>query len=82
MANDRIYLICATCRAQIVLYKYYPLSGYLWGPDMIDAFLHDHLSTCHPRAGMTLQGLVGFELATESTEEDYARERTNPSPRA
>lgn len=71
MANDRIYLVCKTCKERRMLWKFYPIGGkldggYLAEEELLHEFMYKHLKECHPHAhGMMLKGDPGFLLETE-----------------
>lgn len=80
MANDRVYLRCKTCRAQLLLFKYWPGLDGLAGPFLqasgddeearigaAETFVVEHLLNCHPKAFHgDLRGDPGFDVYAES----------------
>ena len=70
MANDRVWIRCATCGERLLWFKFYPVGGAVDGPYVFhdqqkqEAWVTEHL---HDRASDPhLAGDPGFALETES----------------
>ncbi len=68
MANDRLMLVCDTCGADVVIYKFYPDGG--WTPEKaaerLGEFIGTHLEDCHGKHGQGHLGAdSGFSVVTE-----------------
>jgi hypothetical protein len=72
MANDRIYIVCKSCRQDLSMFKYGPGGGGMGHPDkckLLSEFIDEHIERCHPNGyGNTLGGDAGFFLIAESAE--------------
>lgn len=44
MANDRLYIICHRCDKWTMLFKFYPVTGYIG--DNAEKFLNEHATNC------------------------------------
>ena len=68
MADDRVYIRCKACGDKTTLMKFFSMSGM--AAKDITSWIRDH-GTHHPRTFYaTLDGDPGFELFTESGDEN------------